>query len=63
MEEEQKFIITYLWMKGWGSKEIHDELITTIGDDASGLSQIKIWLSKFRNDDARTITLDFEATA
>jgi hypothetical protein len=34
----------YFWMKGWGSEKIHEELITTLGDDAYHLSQIKAWL-------------------
>jgi hypothetical protein len=40
-KEEQRFVIKYFWTKGWGSKKIHEELITTLGDDAYHLSQIK----------------------
>jgi hypothetical protein len=38
-------------MKNWGSKTIHQELVTTLGADAHGRSQIKIWLQKVRNGD------------
>jgi hypothetical protein len=38
-------------MKNWGSKEIHPELMTTLGADAYRRSQIKIWIQKFRNGD------------
>jgi hypothetical protein len=47
--EEQRFFIKYLWMKNWGSKEIYQELVITLGADAYGRSQIKTWLWKFRN--------------
>jgi hypothetical protein len=40
--KEQKFVVKYFWMTGWRSKKIHEELITPLGDDAYGLSQIKI---------------------
>jgi hypothetical protein len=38
-------------MKVWGSKEIDQELMSTLGDDAHGLFQIKIWLHRFRTED------------
>jgi hypothetical protein len=47
-KEEQRFVIRYFWTKSWGSKQIHEELITTLGDDAYHLSQIKIWLQRFK---------------
>jgi transposase len=50
-KEEQRFVIKYLWTKGWRSKKIHEELITTLGDDAYHLSQIKTWLQRFKNGD------------
>jgi transposase len=46
---KQKFIIKYLWMMNWGSKKIHQKLVATLGTDASGRSQIKTWIQKFRN--------------
>jgi hypothetical protein len=39
------------WMKDWGVKGIHEELVTTLGEEAYEESQIKIWLQKFRNGD------------
>jgi hypothetical protein len=50
-KEEQRFVMKFLWLKGWGAKRIHEELMSTLGDDSDGFSQIKIWLQKFRNDD------------
>jgi hypothetical protein len=38
-------------LKGWGAKRTHEELMNTLGDDSYGVSQIKIWLQKFRNAD------------
>jgi transposase len=50
-KEEQRFIAKVFWLKGWGSKKIYLELMSTRGDDAYGLSQIKIWLQRFRTGD------------
>jgi hypothetical protein len=50
-KEEQRFVMKFLWLKGWGAKRIHEELMDTLGDDSYGFSQIKIWLQKFRNGD------------
>jgi hypothetical protein len=45
MEKEgQRFLITYFWMKNRCSKKIHQELVTILGTDVCGWSQIKIWL-------------------
>jgi transposase len=41
----------FLWLKGWSARRIHEEPMTTLGDDSYGVSQIKIWLQKFRNGD------------
>jgi hypothetical protein len=34
-------------MKDWGAKRIRQERVTTLGDDAYRLPQIKIWVQKF----------------
>jgi hypothetical protein len=34
-----------------GSKKIYQKLVTILGTDSYGRSQIKIWLRKFRNGD------------
>jgi hypothetical protein len=33
--------VKFLWLKEWGSTKIHQELTSTLKDDAYGLSQIK----------------------
>jgi hypothetical protein len=32
-KEEQKFVMKFLWLKGRGAKRIHEELMSTFGDD------------------------------
>jgi hypothetical protein len=49
--EEQKFVMKFLWLKGWGAKRIQEELNSTLGDDSYAVPQIKFWLQKFRNGD------------
>jgi hypothetical protein len=51
-KEEQRFVMKFLWLKGWGAKRMHEKLMSTLGDDSYGASQIKIWLQKFRNGDS-----------
>jgi transposase len=50
-KEEQRFVMKFLWLKGWGARRIHEELMSTPGDDSYGVSHFKIWLEKFRNGD------------
>jgi hypothetical protein len=50
-EEEQRFVMKFLWLKGWGTKGIHEELMSTLGDASYAVSQIKIWPQKFSNGD------------
>jgi transposase len=49
--EEQRFVMKFLGLEGWGAKRIHEELMSTLGGDSYTVSQIKIWLQKFRNCD------------
>jgi hypothetical protein len=49
--EEQRFVVKFLWLKGWESKTIHQEPISTFRDYAHRMSQIKIWLQRFRTED------------
>jgi hypothetical protein len=33
-KEEQRFVMKFLWLKDWGAKRIHEELMNTLGDDS-----------------------------
>jgi hypothetical protein len=48
-KEEQRFLMKFLWLKGWDAKRTDEELTGTLGDDSYGVSQIKICFQKFRN--------------
>jgi hypothetical protein len=50
-KEKQTLLIKYFSMKNWLSTKSHQELVTTLGADVYGWSQIEIWLEKFRNGD------------
>jgi hypothetical protein len=50
-KEQQRFIVTFFWLKGWGSKKFHQKLMSTLEDDAFWLSQIKIRLQRFKTGD------------
>jgi hypothetical protein len=41
--------LKFLWLKSWGAKRIHEELMSTLGDNSYAVSQIKIWLQKSGN--------------
>jgi hypothetical protein len=47
-KEAQRFLIKCFWMKNWGSKKIHQELVTKLRADVYGRTKIKIWLEKSR---------------
>jgi hypothetical protein len=48
-KKEQRSVMKFLWLKGWGAKRIYEELLSTLGDHSYAVAQIKIWLQKFRN--------------
>jgi hypothetical protein len=50
-KEQQRFVMKFLWLKGWSAKKIHAKPMRTLGDDSQRVSQMKIWLQKFRNGD------------
>jgi hypothetical protein len=50
-KEEQRFVMKFLWLKGWSAERIHEELTSTFGNNSYWVSQIKILLQKFRNGD------------
>jgi hypothetical protein len=35
-KEEQRFVMKFLWLKGWGAKRPYEELMSTLGDDHTG---------------------------
>jgi hypothetical protein len=39
-----------------GTEKIHQELMNTLGDNAYGLSQIKIWFQRFTTVDLSCMT-------
>jgi hypothetical protein len=50
-KSEQRFVIKFLFLKGFGSKEIHSELTAILGPTAHSLAQVKEWRSHFANGD------------
>jgi transposase len=50
-KEEQRFVMKFPWLKDWGTKRIFEELMSRLGNDSYGVSQIKNWLQKLRNGD------------
>jgi hypothetical protein len=50
-KEEQRLVTKFLWLKGWCAERIHEELMSTLGDDSYAVSRIKIWLQKFSKGD------------
>ena len=53
-------VIRYLQKKELPTKEIHADMVSTLGDDASALSTVKKWAAKFKRgresleDDSRS---------
>ena len=51
-EVEQRFVVKYFFIKGWGNKKITAELQTTFQDSALSNSTVKRWIRKFKNGDS-----------
>jgi hypothetical protein len=50
-KSERRFVITFLFLKGLGSKIIHNNLAAVFGPTVCSLSQVKEWRSSFANGD------------
>jgi hypothetical protein len=50
-KEEPRLAIKGFWMKGRGAKLIHQELTSTLGNDAYGPFEIKVWLQRSKSGD------------
>jgi transposase len=50
-EVEQRFVVKYFFLKGWGNKRITAELQTTFHDSALSSSTVKRWIRKFNTGD------------
>ena len=44
----QRGVIRYLQKKGLTTKEIHTDMVSTLGDDAPALSTVKKWATEFK---------------
>jgi hypothetical protein len=40
-KEEQRFVKKFLWLKGWGAKRIHEELMNILGDDSYAVPKLE----------------------
>jgi hypothetical protein len=47
-KEKHGIVIKHFWMKGWGANTIHRGLMSTLGHNVYGWSQIKIRLHRFK---------------
>jgi exosome complex RNA-binding protein Csl4 len=50
-EVEQRFLVTYCYIKGWDKRKIIAELQATFHDSAISHRALKRWISKFKNGD------------
>jgi transposase len=44
-------MVNYFFLKGHGSKLIHQDLVNTFQDNAVSLSTVKNWLRRFKSGD------------
>jgi transposase len=50
-EVEQRFVVKYFYLKGWGNTKTTPELQKAFHDSALSNSTIKRWTRKFKNGD------------
>jgi len=46
---EQRVVIKFLWLKGWGNRRIHQELTAVLHYNSLSITQVKEWLRKFKS--------------
>jgi transposase len=51
-EGEQRLVVKYFFINGWGNKKITAELQTTFQDSGLSNSTVKRWIRKFKNGDS-----------
>lgn len=47
-KNEKRAVIKYLFLKGMSSKDIHDDMLGTLGEDAPSYSAVKSWIAEFK---------------
>lgn len=57
---EQRIVIKYFFLKGWGYKKITTELTDTLEDDALSMSTIQRWVNRFKSGDLSCNDLERE---
>ena len=45
---EKRAVIKYFFIKGMSTKEIHDDIFVTLGDDGPSYSFVKNWVDEFK---------------
>ena len=50
-------VIRYLQKKGLTTKEIHADMVSTLGDDALALSTVKKWAAEFKRRRGRALKM------
>lgn len=50
-KHEQRFVVKFYFLKGFGCKKIHRKLGDTLGDSAMSITSVKRWLDRFKNGD------------
>ncbi|XP_006815359.1 protein GVQW3-like [Saccoglossus kowalevskii] len=54
IQTEIRAVIKYLYEKGMTPKEIHEDMVTTLGEDSPSYSTIKNWVANFKRGKERT---------
>ena len=49
-KKESRAVIKYLHKKGMKPKEIHDDMVKTLGEDSLCYSTVKKWVADFKQD-------------
>jgi hypothetical protein len=52
-KREQRFVITFLWLRGERPRQICQELFATLGNDASFEAWFRCWVRRFASGDTR----------
>jgi hypothetical protein len=50
-KRQQRFVIKFFWLREYRPREIHQELLATLGSDAYSEDPVQYWVARFESGD------------
>jgi hypothetical protein len=50
-QRQQRFVIKFFWLREYRPRQIHQELLATLGSDAYSEDLVQYWVARFQSGD------------